>query len=379
MALSTAAAGAAEPKFRAVEVDAHLGVGSDLAIADVDGDGKPDLLVADRQSLVWYQNPGWKRLLIAGKLCDFEHITISAADKDGTPSGPLAYLAVTDGTPWDPASTHGLSFYLTPGPDRTKPWAATPLPISATAHRSGWVMGPGGRLTLMEIPLHGLNNTKDGTGQGAEIAFCSTPDPVSGEWSTRSVATPFHMTHGFIPYPQVGKTPQYLVACKEGVALLTPETGEIHLLISAERDGAQGAGEIGCGKLPGGQPFVATVEPMHGSQVAVYTEKPDHSWARTVIEKTFNDGHALVCGDLLKAGSDQIVAGSRQANAAGKFGVWMYCYSAEDREWKKSTIDENGMSCERLALSDLDGDGRLDVIAAGRATKNLKIYFNENK
>ena len=28
-------------------------------------------------------------------------------------------------------------------------------------------------------------------------------------------------------------------------------------------------------------------------------------------------------------------------------------------------------------LADLDGDGKLDIIASGRATKNVKIYFNE--
>ena len=40
-------------------------------------------------------------------------------------------------------------------------------------------------------------------------------------------------------------------------------------------------------------------------------------------------------------------------------------------------IDDNTMACEDLCLADLDGDGKLDVIAAGRATKNVKIYFNQ--
>jgi hypothetical protein len=34
------------------------------------------------------------------------------------------------------------------------------------------------------------------------------------------------------------------------------------------------------------------------------------------------------------------------------------------------------MACEDLCLADLDGDGKLDIIASGRATKNVKIYYN---
>ncbi|MEN2281131.1 FG-GAP-like repeat-containing protein [Algoriphagus sp. SE2] len=34
------------------------------------------------------------------------------------------------------------------------------------------------------------------------------------------------------------------------------------------------------------------------------------------------------------------------------------------------------MACESLTSADLDGDGKLDLIAAGRATNNLKIYWN---
>ena len=41
-------------------------------------------------------------------------------------------------------------------------------------------------------------------------------------------------------------------------------------------------------------------------------------------------------------------------------------------------IDDNTMACEDLTIADLNGDGKLDIVAAGRATKNLKIYFNES-
>ncbi len=35
------------------------------------------------------------------------------------------------------------------------------------------------------------------------------------------------------------------------------------------------------------------------------------------------------------------------------------------------------MACEDLTLPDLDGDGDLDIAAAGRATRNVKIYWNQ--
>ena len=40
-------------------------------------------------------------------------------------------------------------------------------------------------------------------------------------------------------------------------------------------------------------------------------------------------------------------------------------------------IDDNTMACEDLVLADLDGDGKLDIVASGRGTKNVKIYWNE--
>ena len=46
--------------------------------------------------------------------------------------------------------------------------------------------------------------------------------------------------------------------------------------------------------------------------------------------------------------------------------------------WKvHAVIDDNQMACEDLKIADLNGDGRPDIIAAGRATKNVVIYWNE--
>jgi len=35
------------------------------------------------------------------------------------------------------------------------------------------------------------------------------------------------------------------------------------------------------------------------------------------------------------------------------------------------------MACEDMQAADLDGDGDLDIIASGRATLNVLIYWNQ--
>jgi hypothetical protein len=37
------------------------------------------------------------------------------------------------------------------------------------------------------------------------------------------------------------------------------------------------------------------------------------------------------------------------------------------------------MACEDLVLADLNGDEKLDIIASGRRTKNVKVYWNTPK
>ena len=46
----------AEPKFRLQEID-KVSIGYGLAIADVNGDGKPDILLADQHTVQWTRTP----------------------------------------------------------------------------------------------------------------------------------------------------------------------------------------------------------------------------------------------------------------------------------------------------------------------------------
>ena len=50
--LASVASAAPEPKFRLQEID-KVEIGYGLAIADVDGDGKKDILLADKTTVQW--------------------------------------------------------------------------------------------------------------------------------------------------------------------------------------------------------------------------------------------------------------------------------------------------------------------------------------
>jgi hypothetical protein len=41
-------------------------------------------------------------------------------------------------------------------------------------------------------------------------------------------------------------------------------------------------------------------------------------------------------------------------------------------------VDE-GMAPEDLAITDVDGDGRPETLASGRATANVRIYWNATR
>jgi hypothetical protein len=102
-----------------------------------------------------------------------------------------------------------------------------------------------------------------------------------------------------------------------------------------------------------------------------------------VLDSSLVQGHGLAVGDLLGIGREQIVVGWRGPGGAAQAGakVGIKVFAAEDaagEKWKQhALVDDNQMAVEDLKVADLNGDGRLDIIAAGRATKNVIIYWNE--
>jgi hypothetical protein len=401
-----------EPKFRAVTIDDKIQIGYGVAVADVDGDGKPDVLLADKKQFVWYRNPMWEKFVLAENLTEKDNVCLAAQDLDGDGKCEIAV-----GGEWNPGDTEksGAVFYLIPPADRTQKWEPVKFPsVEPTTHRMKWIdlgrakvgqtsslPGAGGSpgsasipktpgqtaslphsWGLVVVPLHGRGN-KNGEGAPVKVLCYVKPADPRAEWKAEVVDESMHMTHNFrVPVPRLAVV--HLVG-KEGLRIIAKvqpakpwqfvDAAELNQI----RIPPGGAGEIAGGLLANGGSLVATVEPMHGNALVAYTMAGLEDRHRTVLTDQLADGHALVCGDVLGAKSDQIVVGWRGNPAKPRpVGIKLFTpLDAKGEKWRESLIDDNGMACEDLVLADLNADGKLDLVASGRATKNVKIYFNE--
>ena len=72
------------PKFRAQEIDPHVGnVCYAVTTADVDGDGKPDAVAVAEDAVYWYANPSWAKHTIIKNATERDNVCIQPHDIDG--------------------------------------------------------------------------------------------------------------------------------------------------------------------------------------------------------------------------------------------------------------------------------------------------------
>ena len=364
---SSVAVAAPEPKFRHQTIDDKIEIGYGVAAADVDGDKKIDILLADKRQFVWYRNPTWEKFVIAENLTKRDNVCLAAEDLDGDGKCELAV-----GGDWAPddRENSGAVFYMIPPEDRTQKWEAVKLRAEPTVHRMRWMRPQRGHeqvskpdpWALVVAPLHGRGNDPKATPR-LLVYYKPDGDP-RGEWRTDDLLAhtrhEMRRTHNL----DIPRRNEVLLAGSEGVLriALLGDAGEKHLVARSPK----GAGEVR--EAPRSK-YLATVEPMHGNELVVYAKGE-----RTRVTDELVEGHGLACGDLLKADGDQIVVGWRGRGG----GVRLFTPTdATFTQWRESVVDDKEMACEDLCLADLDADGDLDIIASGRATKNVKIYWNE--
>jgi hypothetical protein len=216
------------------------------------------------------------------------------------------------------------------------------------------------------------------------IAYRIPKEPAKDRWEPVVLDESLHVCHNLWPVPAAdGKRMDVLTASREGISLLTLDSGKWQRKQLSNPKGI-GSSEVKQGKLKGGKKYVGTIEPWHGNQVVVYTP-PDNAdqpyWDRQLLDQELSWGHMVWCADLDGSGADTLIVGVRDDKGkepGQRRGVRLYKpLDAKGTKWARHIVEDGGVAVEDLAAADLDNDGRIDIVAVGRQTGNIRVYWNE--
>jgi hypothetical protein len=358
------------PGFREHTIATGLDGGYQVVAADLNHDGKPDLIALTTRSneLVWFENPTWEPHVLASGFSHMINCVAVGADSDGIPE-----IVLASGFDNLAQNSVGLVSVLRHDGDPRRPWKATEIDRLPTSHRL--------RLAYIDSSSQPLVINAALTGAHAEPPDFRGPTPLvyyrPGVWKRETVQPEnAGLVHGIyvLDWDSDGRD-EILTAGFEGIHLFEFGTnGE--WTRTAIAPGApepwpkSGSSDVAVGRL-GTERFLAAIEPWHGNQVAIYRLRGG-AWRRQVIDASLVDGHTLQTADLDADGNDEVIAGYR----GGDHSVYLYHYAASDATWSRQALDQGGMGAAACTIADLNGDGRPDIACIGSATANLKWYEN---
>lgn len=378
-------ASGADFEFRDQELATRLTVGYAVRLLDMNGDQRLDICIVDSDRILWLENPNWTEHVISQGQTKKDNVCFAPYDIDG--DGRLDFAVGAD---WQPANTKsgGTIQWITGGKNLDGPWTLHPIGEYPTTHRMNFAdLDRDGRQELIVAPLMGQDSTRPNFAEhGTPLLVYKIPaDPVKGPWQAETISDDVHVTHNFqvTDFNGDGQLDILLVSF-EGVHLLERQKdGKWRRTQlgagNQETMPNKGSSEIKRGKLAGGGDYIATIEPWHGHQVVVYT-KPAVSglWNRHVLDEELKWGHAVSCANLDGDADEELIIGVRDnLNDTVKCGVRIYNpVDAVAGQWTRQLVDPGSVAVEDLSAGDLNGDGRPDLVAVGRATHNVKIYWN---
>jgi hypothetical protein len=351
------------PQFQATTISTSLKMGYQMVVTDLNRDGKPDIIVVDERGT----ELAWYENPSWERHVIIKDvprtINLDVYDYDGD---GIPEIAMGYHFETDPAKSIGNLLILKSGPDPRQPWTAREIDRIPTVHRIRWIDFKGdGKKVLLVAPMIGMNAHPPDYADNVPV-YLYKP----GEWK-RTVYTdrPRGILHSITPVHWQGSGEQLMTADFLGLRIFLP-AGPERISAGDPRPCPQcGSSELKIGRL-GNHRFVAAIEPWHGNQVVVYTQS-GREWKRHVLEDAMINGHALAVGDLNGDGRDEIVAGFRGQ------GYQLYIFTADDpkgEHWTKHVLDAGGIAAADCKIADFTGSSRPAIACVGASTANIKLY-----
>jgi hypothetical protein len=356
--------------------------GYQVAVADVNGDGRPDVIALSTEAnrVDWYENPTFRRRPIARTE---RNIDLAPCDLDG--DGRVE-IALASGFHFADGNRGGEIQWLKGDANSERPWQIHPIAVDPVVHRLRWGDVDGdGRQELIHASIFGPGSKGPAAAKPSHLwAFRIPREAKTGTWEPIKIDESLTVLHGLYVGDVDGDgRAEILTASFEGIHRFDCEgdarSGRWHRThiapgaapASDKPGAARGSSEVVPVRLGGGTSALAAIEPWHGHQVVVYVqEKKDGGWTRHVLDESLREGHALVAADLDDDGQEEIVAGWR----GGGGGLVVYDpLEAGGTRFRRTVIDQP-IAVEGLVATDLNGDGRCDLVAIAGRSKKLVWY-----
>ena len=370
----------AEPIHFQRHLIAPYPAGYQVAVADLNGDGRPDVvaLSTDADRVDWYENPGWQQHPIARTAKNID-LAVRDLNGDGHPT-----IALASGFYFGQSTRGGQIELLRPPAMPNQLWPRQLIAVDPVVHRLRWGDLDGdGRPELIHAPIFGPGSDTERAPKPAHLWAFRLPEKLDGRpWPAWKIDESLTVLHGIQVVDLDGDgRDEILTASYEGIFRFdfkgkgsAAGWHKVQLSkgappVSDKPGAARGTSEVARLRLANGRQLIVAIEPWHGHQVVVYSPpKEGGFWQRHVIDETLHEGHALAVADFDGDGVEEFVAGWR----AGGGGLRLYkAVDADGREFKAIDIDP-AAPAECAVAADINGDGKPDlVVSAGRANQLL--------
>ena len=388
VATTLAFAPAAGPvEFVAHDIDPKLPGAYAVNVADFNKDGKPDVIANSLavKELAWYENPTWARHVIVQDTTGIVNQAMADIDGDGIPE-----LAFQSSFAMQPANSAGLNWIARYPGSPDQPWKTEKVDAFPTSHHIVWADLDGdGKKELVNAPLLGPKGAAPTYDQDVVPVFWYSQKDWKRHTITDSIPGIIHRVRA-VSWDN-DKRQQILIASFEGIVLYRAKgTGDamtfekqVLSVGHAEKAPRLGASDVGLGKQDGKR-FFASVEPWHGNEVVVYTDNGG-KWDRRVIFDKVASGHEIAVADLNGDGRDDIVANDNSRgptpNNPNAMPGGVHLFYAPDNaatgEWKYQRLDDKAGMNSCMAV-DLNADQKTDLVCGG-ASGVVRWYENKGK